>query len=44
MALGDETADSYKTSAELLLSKKGDKSKIIGYLFKAANQYSEIHD
>lgn len=39
----DETADSYKISADLLISKRGDKSKIIGYLFKAASLYSEAN-
>jgi hypothetical protein len=41
MVNGDETANSYKTSAELLLSRKGDKAKIINYLFRAADLYSE---
>lgn len=41
MSNGDETADSYKTTAELLISRKGDKSKIINYLFRAAGLYSE---
>jgi hypothetical protein len=40
MVNGDETAESYRTSAEILRSKKGDKPKIISYLFKAAKLYS----
>lgn len=41
MSNGDETADSYKMSAELLLSRQGDKLKMINYLFNAAEMYSE---
>jgi hypothetical protein len=45
MIEGDETADSYKTTADLLLSKKGERIKIISYLFKAASLYTqENHD
>lgn len=43
MANGDETADSYKMSAERLLTEKGDKFKVINYLLKAASMYSEEH-
>ena len=43
MVEGDETADSYKITADLLLSKKGDKSKVINYLFKAADLYGDEH-
>ena len=39
MATGDETADSYKTTAELLLRKKGEREKVIESLFKAAVLY-----
>ena len=41
MANGDETADSYKMSAELLLTRRGDKTQIINFLFRAAGLYSE---
>jgi hypothetical protein len=41
MVKGDETADSYKTSADLLISRRGDKSHIIDYLFKAADKYTK---
>jgi hypothetical protein len=41
MVKGDETADSYKMSAELLLSRRGDKTQIIDYLFKAAEGYTK---
>ena len=41
MVDGDETADSYKMSAELLQNKKGDKFKIMNYLLKAAGMYSD---
>jgi hypothetical protein len=39
MASGEHTADSYRMSAELLLTKHGDKSKIINFLFKASDLY-----
>ena len=35
----DETAGSYKMTADLLLSKRGDKVQIIDYLFKAADMF-----
>ncbi len=41
MTNGDETADSYKTSAEMLIIKKGDKAKVMNYLLKAASLYGE---
>lgn len=41
MANGDETADSYKMSAEMLLTRRGDKTQIINFLFRAAGLYSE---
>lgn len=41
MANGDETADSYKMSAEFLLTRRGDKVKIINFLFRAAGLYGE---
>jgi hypothetical protein len=37
----DETAHSYKISADLIFSKKGDKTKAISYLLKAANMYGK---
>lgn len=43
MVEGDETADSYKITADLLLSKRGDKAKVINYLFKAADLYRDVH-
>jgi len=43
MSDGVETADSYKTSADLLLNKRGDKAKIINYLLKAAELYGSEH-
>jgi hypothetical protein len=39
MGGGDKTAGSYKMTADLLMSKKGDKSQIITYLFRAADMY-----
>jgi hypothetical protein len=35
----DETAGSYKMTADLLISRRGDKSQIIDYLFKASDMY-----
>jgi hypothetical protein len=43
MVSGDETADSYKTTADLILGKKGDKNKAINNLFKAASLYGEAN-
>jgi hypothetical protein len=37
----DETAGSYKMTADLLISRRGDKSHIIDYLFRAADMYTK---
>jgi len=36
----DETADSYKLTADFLINKRGDKVQIINFLFKAADKYT----
>lgn len=41
MGNSDETAKSYKTTADLILSRDGDKARVINYLLKAANLYGE---